>query len=523
MSAPVVGRGGRVLRGRGRQGGSAPAIAHAAGPGTGAYGRWDEPLTYVSMLLLLIATIPGTGLIGDVLKVGWLASVVLLTVLNVGAAFGVYVAALAVFAVLHFGGMGPLLGRPDNYAVLILVAGLVLRLAATRSLGVRGRGVWMVWALVGYGLLHTASKGLLTRSTFMILMWTLGLPMLMFLLLAQYGFALREFRALVCSLLVLGTYMALVSIAERVGWQEMILPMWIADPSVAPILDGLGIPGDPRSGGLLMQPAWNGLALSLIYCLALLSHRLFSRRGRLLAGMGGLLCLVGVFLSDTRAAWLACAFASLVLLWRPTATRARTLLRRFGLVAVSAACLLALVASPHTAARQRLADSGTVFYRLNLWKAAISMVADRPLLGIGFTRFDDGLVDYSQVMTVGCEDPGQPGCLGGRMNIESDAVHNTVLSILVELGAIGLLLYVGAVVAIFRWTRTSARLLWGREGAVWVGVLMGVYFLQAQFAVAHEPTTNLILFGLLGAIAGLTRRGLAGTASGVTAAHPAWA
>jgi O-antigen ligase len=124
---------------------------------------------------------------------------------------------------------------------------------------------------------------------------------------------------------------------------------------------------------------------------------------------------------------------------------------------------------------------------------------------------------------VGCEDPGQPGCLGGRMNIESDAVHNTVLSILVELGAIGLLLYVGAVVAIFRWTRTSARLLWGREGAVWVGVLMGVYFLQAQFAVAHEPTTNLILFGLLGAIAGLTRRGLAGTASGVTAAHPAWA
>jgi O-antigen ligase len=258
-----------------------------------------------------------------------------------------------------------------------------------------------------------------------------------------------------------------------------------------------------------MQPAWNGLALSMIYCLALLSHRLF-RKSRWLGGMVGLLCLVGVFLSGTRAAWLACAFASLVLLWRPTATRARTLLRRFGLVAVSAACVLALVASPHTAARQRLADSGTVFYRLNLWRAALSMAADRPLLGSGFTRFDDGLADYRHEMTVGCDAPGQTGCLEGRMNIESDAAHNTLLSILVELGTIGLVLYVGAVVAILRWARASAFQLWGREGSVWVAVLAGVYLLQAQFAVAHEPTTNLILFGLLGAIAGLPRRASAG-------------
>ena len=32
---------------------------------------------------------------------------------------------------------------------------------------------------------------------------------------------------------------------------------------------------------------------------------------------------------------------------------------------------------------------------------------------------------------------------------------------------------------------------------------VGVYFLQAQFAFAHEPTTNQLFYGVMGAIAGL--------------------
>jgi O-antigen ligase len=101
--------------------------------------------------------------------------------------------------------------------------------------------------------------------------------------------------------------------------------------------------------------------------------------------------------------------------------------------------------------------------------------------------------------------------VGAPMNIDNDAAHNTMLSMLVELGTIGLALYVGALVVILRRAQSAALQLWGREGAVWVTVFGATYFLEAQFAVAHEPTTNLILFGVMGAIAGLVRHAPAGS------------
>ena len=455
----------------------------------------DRLLMYGSMALLLISTIPGTGVVGDAMKVVWLLSVALLTVLNVGAAFGVYVASVALFAVWNFGGWGTVFNRPDNYALLVLVAGMVMRLVMTRA-RLWSWSALVIVAFVVYGLLDTAAMGLFTRFTFAWYMRAFGLPMLMFLLLSQHGFGLREFQALVRSLLVLGAYTALVSIAEWVGWDHLIVPGWITSPVLdadGPVVSASLYPG--RSGGIFMQPAWNGLALSLIFCLGILSARLFERRSRWVGWAASLLCLVGLFLTYTRAAWLACALASLVLFWRPSASRATTQLKRFVVVTASVVLILALAIQPDTTARQRIGDSGTVLFRFNLWKAALSMVADRPLFGSGFGSFGGQIADYQQEMTVGTP-----------MNYSATPAHNTSLNVLVELGPIGLLLYIGALVAMWRWARAAALQHWGREGSVWVTVFFGVYVLQAQFAFAHEPTTNQIFFGMMGAVAGLLRR-----------------
>ena len=456
-----------------------------------AAGR-DDILMYVSLALLLISTIQGTGVIGDATKLVWLASIAVLTALNVGAAFGVYVAGVAVYAVRSFGGWGAVTERPDNYALLILIAGLLLRMALAR-VRLWSASALVIVGFVAYGLLDTAVMGLLTRYTFAWYMRTFGLPMLMFLLLAQHGFGLREFRALARSLLVLGVYMALVSIAERVGWYDFIVPSWISAPppdASGPSLASVLYPG--RSGGVLMQPAWNGLALSLILCLSILSVRLSTAKRRWVGGVVGLFCLIGIFLSYTRASWLACAFASLVLLWRPSATRAKTVLKRFGVVAASALLIATLALLPDTTARQRIADSGTVVFRFNLWEAGAGMVADRPLFGSGFGSFGENIADYQQDMTV-----------GAPTNFSASPSHNTVLNVLVELGLIGMVLYVGALVVMLLWARAAARQRWGSEGAVWATVFFGVYLIQAQFAFAHEPTTNQIFFGVLGAVAGL--------------------
>ena len=168
-----------------------------------------------------------------------------------------------------------------------------------------------------------------------------------------------------------------------------------------------------------------------------------------------------------------------------------TRLKRFGLVTASSVFIVALALLPDTFARQRVGDSGTVVVRLNLWKAALGMAADRPLLGSGFDTFPVNLDDYRQAMTIGMP-----------TRIPETVAHNITLSVLVELGTIGLLLYVGVLVAVFRRARTAVARSWGREGAVWVAVFAGVYLFQIQFVVLGDPATNQIFFGMMGALAG---------------------
>jgi O-antigen ligase len=446
------------------------------------------------MALLLISTVQEAGLISLAIKVVWLASFALLVALNAGAAFGVYVAALAVFAVLSSGGGGSGLDRPDNFALLTLLTGLTIRLAIRRhSLGLN-LGTLVIVSLVGYGVLQTAWMGLLTRSTFAWYMRMFGLPFFMFLLLAQVHLSVRELTLLLRSLLVMGCYMALVSIAEHFGWYHLIVPRWIVTPSPLFLEASLNFASmTGRAGGLLMQSEMNGLVLSLICCLAIFSATLLRMTSGWLAGTAALLCFVGVFFTYTRAAWLACAAALLVLLWRPSVTRFRTQLKRFGVFAVSGIFILAVALLPSPTARGRVGDSETIFFRLNLWKAAFSMAADRPLFGLGYGAFAEHVGDYQEEMTV-----GEP------MRIRDRPVHNTVLSVLVELGAIGLVLYFGALATMFGRARRAALAHWGREGGLWLAVFVAIYMFQVQFVVAYEPTTNQIFFGMLGAIAGLT-------------------
>jgi O-antigen ligase len=169
-----------------------------------------------------------------------------------------------------------------------------------------------------------------------------------------------------------------------------------------------------------------------------------------------------------------------------------TLLKRIGVVGAGAVLIVAMSLLPDTTARERIGDSGTVLFRLNLWKVGLGMVKHQPLFGAGFGSFGANLADHQDELTV-----------GAHVAIAATPVHNTTLSVLVELGAVGLFLYLGAFWAMLRMARAGMYRLWGGAEALWVTVFVGVYLLQAQFAFAHEPATNQLLFGVLGAIAGL--------------------
>jgi hypothetical protein len=97
--------------------------------------------------------------------------------------------------------------------------------------------------------------------------------------------------------------------------------------------------------------------------------------------------------------------------------------------------------------------------------------------------------------------------VGPWMKIGASPVHNTMLDVQVELGAIGVVLYVAVLLSVFHDAKTNMAHHWGREGVIWVLAFAGSYFIQVQFANAHEPTSNQILYGTMGALAGLVAPG----------------
>jgi O-antigen ligase len=445
---------------------------------------------YLSLALLLLSTIRG-GPVGDAVTLLWLGSVAVLAFLNAGAAFGLYIAAVALYGILHFSGWGSMFERPDNYALPLLLGGLTWRILVRRS-RLWDRSAVVIAVFLAYGLLQGVWLGIMDRLTFAWYMRMFGLPLVMFLLLSRFGFEARELRALVRCLFVLGAYMALVSIVEQLGWRGHVLPTWLADPTLDAFMLRSG-----RSGGLVMQPEWNALCLSLIYILTILSARLLDPATRKAAMVVGGLCLIGIFFTYTRAAWIGTTFASLLLLLRPGANQAATRIRRVAVAGGLALFLMAVALARGSRAQARVTDSNEVFFRFKLWMVGVQMAKEHPVLGTGFATFGSTLASnlshYQSALDV----------VGPWMKIADSPVHNTMLDVQVELGAIGVVLYVAVLLSVFHDARTSMARRWGREGVVWVLAFAGSYFIQVQFANAHEPTSNQILYGVMGVLAGL--------------------
>jgi hypothetical protein len=84
------------------------------------------------------------------------------------------------------------------------------------------------------------------------------------------------------------------------------------------------------------------------------------------------------------------------------------------------------------------------------------------------------------------------------------------LSVLVELGGIGLVLYCATIWAVLREGFRGARLLFPSRGVALVLALSVAYFFNGLFVTLQDPFTNCLYFGSMGLFAGgATGRGSA--------------
>ena len=453
---------------------------------TGAKPAALELVAIYSSLGLLLVSCSDQDWVAGFAKLLWLASVAGLSVMNFGAAFGVYVASAAIYSVLHFKGWGSVFQRPDNFALAILLFSLgVTRFRPHYLLRSGWLGAGIVVFMV-YSLAQMVLSGSMTRVDFAWHMRMFGLPFLVFLFLMSGSMTLKDLLSFFHVMIAIGLYMGIISIMERFSLYSYMIPPWIGDPNLNVSIEA------GRSGGLLLQSEWNGFVLGLIYSIILASIYL-TRENRWPKYIVAIICLLAIFFTYTRAAWLGAFVASLLLLFNTSSLAKKEWMKKFAVLFSGFLVVAMLILFPSKTAMQRTQDEATIYFRINLWSAGLKMMAEKALFGHGFGKFRERIYEYHEKVK------GVPYTPIPR---EGSVAHNTLINILVEQGLMGLTLYCLIFVLIFLKAKATINRFWPTCAPLWLATFAAVYLINTQFIAAYEPATNFIFYGTMGFLIG---------------------
>jgi O-antigen ligase len=356
---------------------------------------------------------------------GWFAFGLLLRPLQLGLAFPsvIYLAAMTVF-----------LFRPpdlDFYHADRIALGVLVFLVALRSLALRERIPFVAGlSLPMLGLVVLAVFRAL-REPFDVQTWSLVaskfvVPFVLLhvtILVFRGANARRHFEIFVILALA---YLVFTAVAFLADARSLIFPRFILDES-------LGIHAD-RARGPFLQGVANGMSLNILGILAIVIAQ--KRKVTLLLW---LLLPLAVLATMTRAVWISFAVSTVALGFRLGVPRLRRAC--LGLAFAGVVFGLAISFTDNSVAnalRDRTAERGPVEARMAVYDAAWGMFQERPLTG----------------WTAG----GMYSELARRMQgyrLRSFYVHNTYLSLLIEFGIPGLVLYGILFFNIFRLRRTG--------------------------------------------------------------------
>jgi len=388
---------------------------------------------------------------------------------------------LAFPSVIYLAAMTVFLFRPpdlDFYHADRIALGVLVFLVALRSLALREKIPFVAGlSLPMLGLVVLAALRAL-REPFDVQTWSLVatkfvVPFVLLhvaTLVFREASARRHFEIFVTLALA---YLAFTAVAFLADARSLIVPRFILDES-------LGIHAD-RARGPFLQAVANGMSLNI---LGILTIVLAQKRKVVL--LLWLLLPLAVLATMTRAVWISFAVSTVALGFRLGVPHLRRAC--LGLALAGLAFGLAIGFTDNSVAnslRDRTAERGPVEARMAVYDAAWGMFQERPLTG----------------WTAG----GMYSELARRMQgyrLRSFYVHNTYLSLLIEFGIPGLVLYGILFFNLFRLGRTGTaadesppisalRKAWP--------ILLGVYLFNAFFVdMAYQ-----FVIGLMFTVAGM--------------------
>jgi putative inorganic carbon (HCO3(-)) transporter len=279
--------------------------------------------------------------------------------------------------------------------------------------------LWTVWSGLTHGTLQS-SYG------FFALLDRLVIPFLLFAL-APVIFARDADRRLLLRMFVLlGCYLGLTAIFEITGPHSLVFPRYVMDPDVG-ILFG-------RARGPLVEAEANGMVLAACLFASILALSRSRGAWRGAAAASAALSGLGVLLTLTRSVWIGTVLGTVIVVALVPSLRRRALLLAAGAAATLGAVVLS-IPGLSTALVDRATTSRSVYDRQNTNAAALRVIAEHPLDGIGWTKFLSDGTDWVR------QADSYP-----ITNVDIE-VHNVVLSRAAELGLIGAALWVACLLA----------------------------------------------------------------------------
>ena len=443
-------------------------------------GRWWLPaaLGTAAAGIGLLAGIDPTLAIGASLAIAFL--LVMVADLYLG---------LLMFTVLSFAAQVPKVAGPA--VSVVKIAGLVLAISWVATLATRRE------AASDFLSSHPA----LTYVIVVFLSWAAGSQ----LWAENSGVALTEFSRLALNaILFLIIFTAVRTPTQAIGFVAAFVAGACLDAIYGLLYAAPNAHGSMRLGSSISNP--NELASILVAALALsLGLTVGLKRlplARLAAAGAAALCAAAIFLTGSRGGLVGLSVALAAFLVVGARWRGRFLVVALVLV-VAGAGYYKYVASPAVRAHVSTVGSGTG--RTDLWQVGWRMVEQNPIQGVGAGNFPVSSVHYLL----------QPGALAeGSYFIGTPKVaHNSYLEVWVELGLVGLTLFV-FILGFCLYSALRAIGAFARQGDVQMEMIARALFvaiagvMATDFFGSRQDAKELwLLLGLAPALLAIARSG----------------
>ncbi len=297
-------------------------------------------------------------------------------------------------------------------------------------------------------------------------------------------------------------FRAIITSKERIVKVVWCLIFSAGLMGLANSLQAVGIAATERlSVGGTYDP--NDLGLMIVTCLPFSLYFFISYSGwrKLFAGGCMLASLTGLALTQSRGALLGLSVQTAFIILRDTGFPGR--FRKLAVVAIVGVFFYAVMPSNYFERVEGALDQrGTGMGRLRLWKNSVDLAMDKPLLGTGVATFVHA---YGMALINGRIIPNKDSSAPYAWRV----AHSSYVTVLVELGLLGTLLYLSLMgVSIFGLRKINSERKvhpWDPEGDICLYASMTEigfcgYLVSATFLSQSYSALFFLLVGLAGAI-----------------------